>query len=161
MNKLCNLINIETNLEIRVKSMNISLMKNKKLSLQQKLKFNYMGWVVLLQYVNMPDLGWNFYLVLIQSIIYIHNLQNRVVGGCIPYNDDVIMDTTASQTTSLTIVYSTVYSRHRSKKTSKLRVTGLCEGNSPVTDEFPAQRASNAENVSFDDVFMTSWTHFL
>ena len=30
--------------------------------------------------------------------------------------------------------------RRRSKKTSKLRVTGLCE--------FPAQRASNAENVS-------------
>ena len=38
--------------------------------------------------------------------------------------------------------------RRRSKKTSKLRVTGLCEGNSPVTDEVPAQRASNAENVS-------------
>ena len=38
--------------------------------------------------------------------------------------------------------------RRRSKKTSKLRVTGLCEGNSPVTDEFPAQRASNTENVS-------------
>ena len=37
---------------------------------------------------------------------------------------------------------------HRSKKTSKLRVTGLCEGNSPVTGEFLAQRASNAENVS-------------
>ena len=38
--------------------------------------------------------------------------------------------------------------RCRSKKTSKLHVTGLCEGNSPVTGEFPAQRASNAENVS-------------
>ena len=38
--------------------------------------------------------------------------------------------------------------RHGWKKTSKLRVTGLCEGNSPVTGEFPAQRASNAENVS-------------
>ena len=44
--------------------------------------------------------------------------------------------------------------RRRSKKTPKLRVTGLCEGNSPVTDEFPAQRASNAENVSLDDVIM-------
>ena len=31
---------------------------------------------------------------------------------------------------------------------SKLHITGLCEGNSPVTGEFPAQRASNAENVS-------------
>ena len=38
--------------------------------------------------------------------------------------------------------------RRRSKKTSKLRVTGLCEGNSPGTGEFPAQRASNAENAS-------------
>ena len=38
--------------------------------------------------------------------------------------------------------------RRRSKKTPKLRVTGLCEGNSPVTGEFPAQMASNAENVS-------------
>ena len=37
--------------------------------------------------------------------------------------------------------------RRRSKKTSKPRVTGLCAGNSPVTGEFPAQRASNAENV--------------
>ena len=34
--------------------------------------------------------------------------------------------------------------RLRSKKTSKLRVTGLCVGNSPGT----AQMASNAENVS-------------
>ena len=38
--------------------------------------------------------------------------------------------------------------KSRSKKTSKLRVTGLCVGNSPVTGEFPAQRASNAENDS-------------
>ena len=58
------------------------------------------------------------------------------------------MSVIASQITSLTIVYSTVYSRRRSKKTSKLRVTGLCVGNSPVTAEFPAQTTSNAENVS-------------
>ena len=38
--------------------------------------------------------------------------------------------------------------RYRSKKTSKLRVTGLCAANSPVTGEFPAHKASNAENVS-------------
>ena len=37
---------------------------------------------------------------------------------------------------------------HRSKKTSKPRVTGLCAGNSPRTGEFPTQMASNAENVS-------------
>ena len=37
--------------------------------------------------------------------------------------------------------------RRRSKKASKLRVTGLCAGNSPGTCEFPAQTASNVENV--------------
>ena len=43
--------------------------------------------------------------------------------------------------------------RQRSKKTSKLLVTGLCAGNSPVTGEFPEQRASNAENFP---ILMTS-----
>ena len=38
--------------------------------------------------------------------------------------------------------------RRTSKKTSKLLVTGLCEGNQPVTGRFPSQRASNTENVS-------------
>ena len=38
--------------------------------------------------------------------------------------------------------------RRRSKKTSKLRVTGFCAGNSPGTGEFPTQRAGNAENFS-------------
>ena len=42
------------------------------------------------------------------------------------------------------------YFRRRSKKTSKLRVTGLCEGNSLVT----AQRASNVGNVSI------WWRHY-
>ena len=41
----------------------------------------------------------------------------------------------------------------RPKKTSKLRVTGLCVGNSPGTGEFPAQMVSNAENVSI------GWRH--
>ena len=38
--------------------------------------------------------------------------------------------------------------RRRSKKTSKIRATGLCARNSPGTGVFPAQMASNAENVS-------------
>ena len=63
------------------------------------------------------------------------------------YND-VIMSAMASQITSLTIAYRSVYSRRRLKKTSKLRVTGLCEGNSSVTGEFPAQRAGDTDNVS-------------
>ena len=44
--------------------------------------------------------------------------------------------------------------KRRPKKTSKLLVPGLCQGNSPVTGEFPKQRTSNAENVPFDDVIL-------
>ena len=65
----------------------------------------------------------------------------------IHYND-VIMSAMEYHITSLTFVYSTVYSRRRSKKIPKPRVTGLCVGNSPVTGEFPTQRASSAEKVS-------------
>ena len=59
---------------------------------------------------------------------------------------DFITGGMASQITSLAVVYRLL--RHRSKKTPQLRVTGLCEGNSPMAGEFPAQRSSNAENVS-------------
>ena len=41
---------------------------------------------------------------------------------------------------------------NRTKKTSKLRVTGLCGVDSKVTGEFPAQMARNTENVSFFSV---------
>ena len=43
--------------------------------------------------------------------------------------------------------------RRRPKKTSKLCVTALCEGNSPVTGEFPTEKASNAE------IFFIWWHH--
>ena len=61
---------------------------------------------------------------------------------------NVIMGAMASQITSLTSVCSAICLMRRSKKTSKLRVTGPCVGNSPVTGEFPAHRTSNAKNVS-------------
>ena len=69
------------------------------------------------------------------------------------YND-VRMSAMVSQITSLTVVNPTVYSRRRSKKTSKLSVTGLCAGNSPVTGEFPAQRPVTRELFPFNDVIM-------
>ena len=65
------------------------------------------------------------------------------------------MGTMASQITSLTIVYSIVSSGADKKNPSKLRVTGLCAGNSPGTGEFPAQMASNMvtrKKFPFDDV---------
>ena len=43
--------------------------------------------------------------------------------------------------------------RRTSKKTSKLRGTGLCEGNPPVTGGFPSQRANDAE------FFFMRWRH--
>ena len=65
------------------------------------------------------------------------------------YSYNIIMSVMASQITSLTIVLHLF--RPRSKKTSKLYVTGpLCR---EFTGEFPAQRASDAENVSI------SWHH--
>ena len=66
------------------------------------------------------------------------------IGYITVHYSDVIMDAMASQITSIIIVYSGAYQR----KKSKLRVTGFCAGNSPVIGEFPAQIASNAENVS-------------
>ena len=62
------------------------------------------------------------------------------------YND-VIMGAMASQITSLTIVYSTVYSG-ADQRTHESSVSLAFVGNSPVTGEFPAQMASNAENAS-------------
>ena len=56
----------------------------------------------------------------------------------ISHYSDVMMGTMTSEITSLTVIYSTVYSDADKKNPSKLRVTG----------EFPAQMASNAENFS-------------
>ena len=45
--------------------------------------------------------------------------------------------------------------RCKSKETSKLRVTGLCDGNTLVIDGFPSQRDSNAKKgLPFDDVII-------
>ena len=55
-----------------------------------------------------------------------------------------------SQITSLTIVISTVYSgtnQRQHQSSASLAFVPVTEI-SPVTGEFPAQRASNAENVS-------------
>ena len=53
-----------------------------------------------------------------------------------------------SQITSPTIFLLNRLFGRRSKETSKLRVTGLCADNLPMTGEFPTQMASNAEHIS-------------
>ena len=80
-------------------------------------------------------------LFLKNTLIYFH--ENAI---CIHYGD-VIMSVIASQITSLMVLLNRKFGC-RSKKTSKLRFTGLCARNSSVTGEFPTQRASNPENVS-------------
>ena len=77
---------------------------------------------------------------------------------------DVIMGAIASQITSLTIVYWTVYSdadqiKYQSSTSLALcgEFTDLREGNSPGTGEFPTQMASNAENVSIWWRHHVSW----
>ena len=60
------------------------------------------------------------------------------------------MSTMASQITSLTIVYSTDYQFIQAQITENIKAPRHWPlwGNSPVTGELPAQRASNAQNVS-------------
>ena len=70
------------------------------------------------------------------------------------YYSDIIMSPMVSQISSLTTVYSIVYSDTDQRKHQSSCITGLCEGNSPLTGEFPAQRASNTENVSI------WWRHY-
>ena len=48
-----------------------------------------------------------------------------------------------------------VPNHQRRRSNIKLRVTRLCAGYSPVTGEFPAQRASNTKNVSL------WWRHYV
>ena len=65
------------------------------------------------------------------------------------YYNDVILGMIVSQITSLTIVYSAVYSDADQRKHQSSASLAICAGNSPGTGEFPAQMARNAEIVSF------------
>ena len=68
---------------------------------------------------------------------------------------DVIMGSIASQITSLTIVYSIVYFiQTQIKEKSKLRVTGLCAGNSPGPVNCPHKGPVTRKMFPFDDVIM-------
>ena len=72
-------------------------------------------------------------------------------GDFASHYNDVIMGAIASQITSLTIVFSTVYA-DADKKIKAPRHWPFA-GNSPGTGEFPAQMASNAGND------FISWRH--
>ena len=65
------------------------------------------------------------------------------------------MSTMASQITSVSIFYLTVCSGQDQRRHQSSLSLAFCAGNSPVTGEFPAQKASDAENVSI------SWRHHI
>ena len=81
--------------------------------------------------------------------VHVHGLTlSDVMDSFNIHYNDVIMGAMASQITSLTIVHSTVYSGADQRKHQSSASLANCAGNSTVTGEFPAQMASNAENVS-------------
>ena len=47
------------------------------------------------------------------------------------------------------------------KQSAKLRVTGICDGNPPVTGGSPSQRASNAANGTRPIFIPYSWSHHI
>ena len=98
-------------------------------------------------------LQWNLYQY---AIIFIQESASESVVGeiAVIHYDDVIMGTMASQITSLTIVYSTVYSEANQRKHQSSASLAFVRGiHRSVPGEFPAQMASNAENVPI------SWRH--
>ena len=64
------------------------------------------------------------------------------------------MGVIASQITSLTIVYSTVYSDADQRKHQSSASLAFVRGIHRGPDELPAQMASYAENFPFDDAIM-------
>ena len=78
--------------------------------------------------------------------------KKKISNGCVAWPilrySDVIMSKMASQITGVSIVYSTVYSGADQRKHQSSVSLALCEGNSPITSEFPAETASNTENIS-------------
>ena len=71
--------------------------------------------------------------VLVRSLVFIH--YSDVITSAIAYHR------------RLGCLLKRLFKR-RSKKTSKLRVTGRCEGNPSETGGFPSQRACDGENIS-------------
>ena len=68
--------------------------------------------------------------------------------GCGSHYCDVIMRALAAKITGVSIVYSIVCAEAGQRKRQRSAWLGFVKGNSPVTGEFSAQKASNAENVS-------------
>ena len=86
-------------------------------------------------------------LIMLNNLLYIPLLGIAEITQNYHYKD-IIMSAVASQITSLTIVYLSVSSGTDQRKHQSSASLVFVAG------EFPPQRASNAENIPFDDVIM-------
>ena len=90
--------------------------------------------------------------ILISFPVYVHKYTHHWNGLIsAKYYNDVIMGAMASQITSLTIIYSTIYSGGDQRKHQSSVSLAFVRG---ITGEFPAHMASNAQNVSI------WWRHY-
>ena len=90
----------------------------------------------------------------IDCVLFILTTKKRTLDAC-------ISKTTRRDSVSNHHPHNCLLNRlfkRRSKKTSKRRVAGLCAGNLPVTGEFTAQMASNAD---FFSIWSLSWYQLL
>ena len=95
---------------------------------------------------------WSCHLKIIPGMFHqLTSYENFKLKLC--HYNDVIMSAMASQITSLTIVYSNVL-RRKSKKTSKLRVIGICAGIHRWPVNSPHKGPVTRKMFQFDDVIM-------
>ena len=80
-------------------------------------------------------------------------VNNREAGDLRRHLDHYDVSVMVDLTTAIASIGNSCF-RRRSKNTSKLRVTGLCEGNSPVTDEYPEKGPVTRKMFPFDDAIM-------
>ena len=70
------------------------------------------------------------------------------IAASVDHNNDVLMSAMSSQITGDSIIIHAFAQPQFEENIKASRHWALCAGNSLVTSEFPAQRASNAENIS-------------
>ena len=81
---------------------------------------------------------------------------NQTISTPLQHYNDIPMSTIVSQITSLTAVYISVYSRADQRKYQSSASLAFARGIHWWSVNSPTQRASNAENVAFDDVIMNT-----
>ena len=85
---------------------------------------------------------------------------NIPIAVCTHYSD-VVMRATAFHITGVSIVCSTVCSGADQRKHQSSTSLAFVVGSSPVTGEFPAQRASNNDTSSFSHIWDRHVNHSL